>query len=54
MELNLTVLTSRNNLVFCLGHVTIVVTVETHLLVILKYKMTNRCVYLRNYTASCV
>jgi len=54
MEPSLTVLTLRNNLVRCLHHVTAVITVKTHSPVIIKYKIPNRCVSLRNCTISSV
>jgi len=54
MKPNLTVGTLRNTLVLCLRHVTAVITDQTHPPVTWKYKMSNRCVSLRNCTASCV
>jgi len=50
----MTVLTLRNDFIHFLRHVTAVITVKTHLPVIWKCKMSNRCISLKNFTVSCV
>jgi len=57
MKPNLTVDMLRNTLILCLcyvSYVTAVKNVKTHSPLTWKYKMTNRCVPLRNYAGSCV
>jgi len=52
MKPNLTNLTLRNALTFCLFRVTAVISDKIHSPVTRKYKMSNKCVSLRNYTVS--
>jgi len=49
---NLIVLTLNDNFTLFLRHVTAVITVKTHSSVTWMYKMSNRCVLLRNFIVS--
>jgi len=54
MEQNLTVLTFRITFILYIRHVTSVVIVKSHFSGTWKFKMSNKCVSLRNSTVSCV